>query len=423
MEKEIQRKNVIWNIIGATANAFNSLFFTIIVTRINGTFDAGIFSYSFATACMLYIVGVYAGRTFQVTDISKENSDTDYIYNRIITCIIMIIVSILFVIIKGYEIYKSIIFVLLCFFKCSEAFAEVLYGVLQKDGKLYKVGISMFVKAVIALVLFLIIDAITKNLMVACTSILIVNILIMIIYDYKNIKKVNLIKTKYSNKVNIRLFKAGFYTFILTFLGIYLINAPRYAIDDILTSDMQTIFGIIIMPATFMGLLGQYIIQPCLTKISENIKNENYNKLKNIVKILTLIILIFGIIVTIAAWLLEVPVLELVYGIHLSSYFESIMIIIIASILYSLSTILSAILIAMRKTLYQVVVYIITAVIVTISAYNLVNIIQIKGAAITYFITMLIVSLAFAIYTIINMKRYKRNWGILNENINNNSNI
>ncbi len=423
MEKEIQRKNVIWNIIGATANAFNSLFFTIIVTRINGTFDAGIFSYSFATACMLYIVGVYAGRTFQVTDISKENSDTDYIYNRIITCIIMIIVSILFVIIKGYEIYKSIIFVLLCFFKCSEAFAEVLYGVLQKDGKLYKVGISMFVKAVIALVLFLIIDAITKNLMVACTSILIVNILIMIIYDYKNIKKVNLIKTKYSNKVNIRLFKAGFYTFILTFLGIYLINAPRYAIDDILTSDMQTIFGIIIMPATFMGLLGQYIIQPCLTKISENIKNENYNKLKNIVKILTLIILIFGIIVTIAAWLLEVPVLELVYGIHLSSYFESMMIIIIGSILYSLSTILSAILIAMRKTLYQVVVYIITAVIVTISAYNLVNIIQIKGAAITYFITMLIVSLAFAIYTIINMKRYKRNWGILNENINNNSNI
>ena len=177
------------------------------------------------------------------------------------------------------------------------------------------------------------------------------------------------------------------------------------------------------MPATFMGLLGQYIIQPCLTKISENIKNENYNKLKNIVKILTLIILIFGIIVTIAAWLLEVPVLELVYGIHLSSYFESMMIIIIGSILYSLSTILSAILIAMRKTLYQVVVYIITAVIVTISAYNLVNIIQIKGAAITYFITMLIVSLAFAIYTIINMKRYKRNWGILNENINNNSNI
>ena len=281
----------------------------------------------------------------------------------------------------------------------------------------------MFVKAVISLVLFLIIDAITKNLMLACISILIINILIMLIYDYTNIKKVNLIKTKYSNKANIRLFKIGFYTFILTFLGIYLINAPRYAIDDILTSDIQTIFGIIIMPATFMGLLGQYIIQPCLTKISENIKNENYNNLKNIIKMLIIMILVFGIIVTIVAWLLEVPVLELVYGISLSNYFESMMIIIIGSILYSLGTILSAILIAMRKTLYQVIIYAITSIIVTILSYNLVNIIQIKGAAIAYFITMLIVSLAFAIYTILNMKEYKRSWRILNENINNNCNI
>ena len=62
------KKNIIWNIIGATANAFNSLFFAIIVTRINGINDGGIFTYSFATACLLYMIGVYSGRTFQVTD-------------------------------------------------------------------------------------------------------------------------------------------------------------------------------------------------------------------------------------------------------------------------------------------------------------------------------------------------------------------
>ena len=68
MEKS--RKNILWNIIGATTNAFNSLLFTIIVTRINGTNDAGIFTYAFATACLLYVIGVYLGRTYQVTDIN-----------------------------------------------------------------------------------------------------------------------------------------------------------------------------------------------------------------------------------------------------------------------------------------------------------------------------------------------------------------
>ena len=41
MEKEIQfRKNFIWNILGTGFNAFNSLFFMIAVTRINGVDNA-----------------------------------------------------------------------------------------------------------------------------------------------------------------------------------------------------------------------------------------------------------------------------------------------------------------------------------------------------------------------------------------------
>ena len=46
------KKNVIWNMIGTTANAFNSLFFMIIVTRINGLKDSGIFTLAFSLACL-----------------------------------------------------------------------------------------------------------------------------------------------------------------------------------------------------------------------------------------------------------------------------------------------------------------------------------------------------------------------------------
>ena len=270
------KKNIIWNIIGATANAFNSLFFAIIVTRINGINDGGIFTYSFATACLLYMIGVYSGRTFQVTDITNKNSDSDYIYHRAITCVVMILISIAFVFIKQYDMYKSIIFVLLCGYKCIEAFSESLYAVVQKGDLLYKVGKSMFFKAFISVIAFLIIDLLTKNLIASCISIVLINIIILLVYDSKNIKEVKFIKTKFSKNSIIRLFKIGFFTFTLTFLANYLINAPRYAIDDILTNDLQTIFGIIIMPATLMALLGQYIIQPSLIKLSECIKDKKY---------------------------------------------------------------------------------------------------------------------------------------------------
>lgn len=419
----IDRKNVLWNIIGATTNALISLVFTIIVTRLNGINDAGIFTYSFATACLLYVIAVYLGRAFQVTDLKGENTDTDYIYNRIFTCIVMLIVSIGFVVLKKYDIYKSIIFVMLCSYKCIEAFSEAIYAIIQKNNELYKVGISMFIKASLGMFIFFIIDYITKNLIISSISVILVNVIILIIYDAKNVKKAKVVKAKYSWKSNKRLLKTGFFAFLLNFLGIYLINAPRYAIDDMHTDELQTIFGIIIMPATFMGLLGQYVIQPLLVKIADYIKNRKYNELRNMIIKIIGIIIILGTVVFIIAYFLEVPVLQIVYGIELKQYFTSMLIIIAGSILYSIGIVISTILISMRKTFVQAIIYAITSVIATILSYNLVGKSEIKGASITYFITMLIVAILFIIYLIYNMKKYKRNWKISNENINNNSNI
>lgn len=406
MEKS--RKNILWNIIGATTNAFNSLLFTIIVTRINGTNDAGIFTYAFATACLLYVIGVYLGRTYQVTDINEENTNNDYIYNRITTCVIMLILSILFVMIKNYDIYKATIIVSLCGFKCIEAFSEVFYGIIQKNEELYKVGISMTAKAILGVLIFLLIDVITKNLIFSCVSIIIVNILFLIFYDIKNSKKAGLEIKKYNNKGNMRLLKIGFLTFFLTFLGLYLINAPRYAIDDLSTNEIQTIFGIIIMPATFMGLLGQFIIQPALTKFSNFMKNKEYEKLKNItIKILSLIS-ILGIIVLVVAYFLGIPVLELVYGINLSPYFISFIIIMIGAILYSIQVISSAILISMRKILAQVIIYSAISIISTFMSYYLVKGFDILGASISYCTTMFLVAILFIIYLIYAIRNYMR---------------
>lgn len=391
------KKNVIWNIIGATLNSFNSLFFSIIVTRINGVNDAGIFIYSFATACMLYVIGIYAGRAFQVTDISKKYSDTDYLYNKVITCIVMLVVSIGFVIFKNYDLYKSIIFILVCSFKVVEAFSEGLYAIIQKNNELYRVGISMTIKSILSLAIFLIINLITKNLILSCIGLIVVNIVFVYLYDKKNLSKIKMTKTIYSWKANKNLLIDGFFTFVLTFLGLYVINASRYAIDDLLEESLQTIFGIIIMPATFMGLFAQYIIQPILNKITIYIEKNEYKNLKKTTFSLLGFILLIGIFVFIIAYFLEVPVLGFVYGIDLSPYFISMLIIILGSFFYSMSTILSTILIAMRNTKIQALIYFIISIFTTVVSYMLVKKIQIKGASITYFLTMLLLTISFII--------------------------
>lgn len=70
------KKNYIWNTIGTTFLSFNSLFFMIIVTRINGIQDGGIFSFSYASACIVNAIALFCGRTYQVTDDNKEISES-----------------------------------------------------------------------------------------------------------------------------------------------------------------------------------------------------------------------------------------------------------------------------------------------------------------------------------------------------------
>lgn len=410
MGKNIDKKNVLWNMIGASSNAFTSLIFAIIVTRINGLEEAGIFTYAFATACLFYVIAIYAGRAFQVTDITEKYSDTDYIYHRVLTCIIMMFAIIAFNIIKCYDIFKASIMILLCFYKVTEAFSEVLYAIVQKNEHLYQVGISMTIKAIVSMIVLFIVDYLTKNLILSCICIITVNLLGIVFYDLKNIRQVGITKTKFSLDKIKSIFVAGFFTFVITFLGTYLINAPRYAIDDILTNDLQTIFGIIIMPATFMGLLGQYIIQPALTKISKALKEKNYKKLKNIIAFVIVAIILIGIFVFLVAYVLEKPVLEIIYGVDLAPYVLSMMIIILGSIMYSLGIMISYILIAFRKTFVQAVVYIIVSIIATILSYALVKKIEILGASITYAVTMTCVAVSFFAYLLYKLRKMKLEW-------------
>lgn len=407
MEQETNFKaNFIWNIIGTTTNALNSLFFMIAITRINGLEDAGIFTIAFSTACILYMIGIYAGRIYQVTENSDKISDTDYIVNRLISSGAVIIIVILFVILKGYNLYKSAIFVALSTYKALEAISEVFYGILQKNGLLNIVGKSSFIKAIASLIAFVIVDLITKNVLLSSISISIIYILVIFLYDIKKTKNV-IDHKKFNCKRAISIFKSGFFTFAISFLGLYMTNAPKYAIDKFLTEDIQAIFGIIIMPATVMGLLAQFLIHPYLNQIFELYKNGMFAKLKKVLYKIILSILIIGIICSIVGYILGTQVLGLIYGLNLDVYKVQLFIILIGATFYTLAGIISPVLITMRCTKIQFVVYTIIALMELVLCNILVMKIGFNGAIWAYFITMFLYCITFFIVAmkIINSKK------------------
>lgn len=403
------RKNFLCNAIGSTVNASISLLFMIIVTRINGTDKAGIFTFAFSTSCLLQVIGLFAGRAYQVTEANENYKNKVFIYNRIISCLIMLIISIFFIIIKGYNSYKCSIIFLLVIYKMVEAFSEVLYGIIQKKDELYKVGISLFLKGVLSIISFFLFDIFTKNIELSILSIIIVNILIMIFYDVRNANVIYVLKEKINNKYVFLIFKYGFFTFLLTILTQYLINASKYAIDSNMTNSSQTIFGIIVMPATLVILCGQFLIHPFLNKLTQLLKEKKYKEFKSIIYKLVLLIFIFGMITDIIAYLIGIPFLELVYGISLKKYKIDLIIIITGAVFFGMSYIFSNALIATRNTFIQVLLFIITSLFALIISNLLVKKYGIYGASISYMVSMLLLLILFIIAFLFKTKKERRN--------------
>lgn len=402
MEKNKQfRKNFIWNIIGTGFNAFNSLFFMISVTRINGVENAGIYTIAYSTACILYMIGIYAGRIYQVTENNKKITDKDYIFNRVISCSAIIFISFVFVIIRGYDLYKSSIFIILAVYKALEAFCDVLYGIFQKNDFLDKAGKSSFIKALISVVVFIVVDIVTKNLILACSSIVIVYIIVIVFYDMVQSRK--FINKKETGNIRnaLSIFKGGFFPFAVSFLGVYITNAQKYSIDSFMTEDIQAIFGIIIMPSTIMGLLAQFLIHPYLNVIFNLYKDKKYKAIKKILYKIILVILVIGIGVSILGYILGTPILGLVYGVDLSNYSVSLLIILIASTFYTMAGIISPILITMRYTFIQFIIYMIVAIFELILSNIMVNKFGFDGAIWAYLMTMI---LYFIIFYFVAMK-------------------
>lgn len=398
MNKNNTRKNFIWNMFGIGIYAFTSLVFLIIVTRVNGIEDAGIFSFGFSFACMIQIVGTYGGRTYQVTDISKETHDCDYLYLRVLNCLIMLAISVIFILFKDYSIYKILIIIFLVVYKMIFAYSDTIFGIFQKYDNLYQVGISLTIRSILAVIVFTTVDLITKDLLLATISLMLAEVFVFIFYDCLIL---NRYKIKFS-RINKRALKllivGGFSVFIFMFLSFILTNVPKFAIDDILSDSDQAIFGIILMPATLIAICANFIVQPFINDIKTYIEKKDFIHYRNIVIKICLWVFGIGIFVLVVTYFIGIPLLNFIYGIELANYLLPLLIIVFGACFNGLLSVISNALIAIRKNISQVIIYIIGNVAMFVLSYTLVLSNGVTGASLAYSLTHI---LLFVMYVFV----------------------
>ena len=399
-----EKKNFLWNVIGLSFSAFVSLFLLIIVKRINGIDTAGIFTYAFSLCCLFYIASNFYSRTFQVSEYKREYSFNDYFIARVIFNIVSFIVVILFSFISGFNKYKLLVIGLIMVYKCIESICDSIFGQIQIEGNLYKTGISYTLKSLLGVLVFLLIDIYTKDLLLSIVGLFVVSLIVLFTYDIPSLE-CKFPKLKFNKEKFIKLMVITFPVFLYTFLQNYLSNSQKMVMTYFINNEMQTIFGILIMPATMLLLVGNYIIMPFINDLTDKFKNKKYKEFDKVVNKICIAVFGIGLVCILAAYLLGIPVLNFIYNIDLSEYRLMLVVILLGAIFNSIIMVLSNILTILTINKKQTIIYIIMSIIATLitifMAYNY----KIIGLCYSYLIVFV---LLFIIYFIVYKRHIKK---------------
>lgn len=400
-------KDLFWNTLGASFNSFLIMLLLIVITRINGIKLSGYFSFAFSFCAIIQTITVYGGRNYQVSDINNKIDDNSYLSTRIITTIIGMIISAIYCLIFHQNKDIILFIILIMIIKIIETFSDVFYAIIQKNNQLDLVGKSYVLKNIIGFIVFTAIDYFTKNIAFSIIGMIVINILLFLFYDYRITKKIMKPELHINSKC-LNVLKKCFCFFFYNFLILLIANISRFTVNNLLSAKELGYYGILIMIPSIMTLFGQFLITPSLVKLASLWELKDLKSFVREIRKVFVFSIIISLVVIACAYLFGEEVLSALYSISFKGFKVIFIEFIIIGLFNAFTLIISNALTVMRKTKYQVYLYLTTLSLGIISSYLLTKNYGFNGAIYSYLFIMGIQFSLFLIYYVLVIKRSKK---------------
>lgn len=401
------KKNYFWNTLGTGVFALSTMILTIIVSWCVDSEQAGIFALALTVGQWMATISYYETKVYQVTDIRERYTFSDFYVTKTILLGLSITASVVFIAVREEASEKALIILFMCIYKIIEGFADVFEGEFQRRERVDAAGKSIFIRVATSNVLFILSILITRNLLLSIILMTIEAIIVVYIFNFHVIKAQWPFKFKSSNTQIAGVFKECFPLFLSNFLNTYILAASRLAVDAVLASEYQLFYVAVFMPVTFINLFSGFIFKPLLTDMAICYDSGKFKDLKKmIIKIITFIFG-FTIICMIGAYLIGIPVLSFVYHVNLTPYKWELLILLFAGGINALNVVLYYILTIMRKQYYVLFGYIVTAVITLIITTPVTKLLLIRGAALSYLASVVVLLIVFSVYILVQVLKIK----------------
>ena len=383
-------RDFVWNTVGFASWGMVFPFLTIVVTWLAGVERAGMFSFSFVMANLLYIMASYGVRTYQVSDISEYHSFADYQANRIATCIVMLLVGLVICNFLNYTGEMYVMTMGVFAFKAIDALGEVYEGRLQQVDKLYLGGVSLSLRSLAGFVLFSVVLAVTGDMGIAAIAMTIAAACTLVFVTIP----LTMFESPKSSPLNLRsvrlLFQECFPVFLALFLYAVVDNMPKFVMQGAaLPYDNQLYFNALYFPAQAILITVGMIYKPLLVKLANVWADESRRKRFDIV-IIAMIALIVGITVVGILFMnwIGIPIMSFMYGLDFEPFKQLSFIMLAAGGVTAAIDFLYQVITILRRQQVVLGLYLITFGFSLLVLILMTTMMQLQGAVVGYLIVM-----------------------------------
>lgn len=306
----------VWNALGSGAFASSSFLLLMCTTRKFGVAMAGTLGVTLTTAQLMYRVGIFAVRQYQITDIQKTYPFEIYFQVKIITTVLAFLGA------GIYVIFTSVIesnwqqFVLIFLFYQLLSINDLYQNHFFQEGRLDKAGKSkglVISSYLLSFILFL-------NFDFDLNLILFLSLCISTLISFKVcFKKIRINRYPLKNKYVFWVLKMCFPAFISNFLLTLINSIPKYCVYYYCSGEVSGYYNNIFIVLNIIELIGGFIYYPFIPDITKSMMADKEKARKIVLKII-LTICIIDIIVVFGVGCFGKKLFNIVYGIDFSNY-------------------------------------------------------------------------------------------------------
>lgn len=416
-DKNLEKRNMIWNMIGSFLYAFASMALTIAVVQIVGGDQGGIFTFAFSTFGQhMFMVAYFGIRPYQITDMERRYTFGEYLSLRYITCAGAIIVGLLYLFYNrnDYSYLKTMTVFLMVCYKVIDGFADTYEAEFQRSGRLYLTGKSNAFRTILSVASFLGVLIATKDLVAASLVAVGAQVAGVLVFDVAVMRQLPNIDCAVRPGRKFRLFHANLLLFFSVLLDFYIFSASKYAIEGNMTDGDQAVYGAIFMPTSVINLVAGFVIRPFLTELSLRWEQREFEKFKKIIGKLFAVIMALTVLAVGGSYLLGIPVLSLLYPNlrePLGACRLSLIFIILGGAFNAVMNLFYYSLIIMQRQRYIFYSYIGVCILAFVISPAFVRALGIFGASVSYLLLMIVLTLCFAVIAILIFTRERKKAG------------